>query len=120
MTTKNLAINFAVNLKIKLAVLIFAAFGFFNPSSPFSDTSIEKIWVGKADGTVQCQKIMGVSLTKMKKQLESAKIKVLSQKKRSDGKMRIQVCGSPSGMLNTFEISASDLELARKIGFFSL
>ena len=36
---------------------------------------------------------------------------------RHDGLMRVQMCGQPTGTCNVFEIKASDLDQALKLGF---
>lgn len=73
------------------------------------------VLVYKADGSLQCQQAKGVSVQEMEKQL--AGIKVYSRDKRPDGLMHIQVCGSPTGMINVFEIDASNLAKAEAKGF---
>ena len=73
------------------------------------------ILVYKADGSLQCGKGKGTSVQEMEKQLDG--IKVFSRDNRSDGLMRIQVCGHPTGMINVYEIPASQLKEAEKRGF---
>lgn len=73
------------------------------------------VLVYKADGSLQCQQAKGMSAPEMEKQL--AGIKVYSRDKRPDGLMHIQVCGSPTGMINVFEIDASNLAKAEAKGF---
>ena len=72
----------------------------------------------KADGSLQCGAQKGIAVELMEKDLRG--IKVLSRDKRSDGKMHIQLCGSPTGMINVYEISESQLKDAEARGFKKL
>lgn len=79
-------------------------------------TTIEdKIRVYKYDGSLQCGMGKATSLAEMKKEL--AGITIYSEKAQSDGMMRTQVCGSPTGRANVFEINKSQLSEAKKRGF---
>jgi hypothetical protein len=75
----------------------------------------DKVWVYKYDGSLQCGMGDVISLEKMKEEFEG--IKVYSKEKRSDGLMRIQVCGSPTGQANLYEIKKTDLDKATEKGF---
>ncbi|MNL53665.1 hypothetical protein D3C87_1769290 [compost metagenome] len=44
-------------------------------------------------------------------------IKTYSSINKNDGMMRIQVCGSPTGNSNIYEIDRKDLAAALKAGF---
>jgi hypothetical protein len=99
----------------KMLIVVFMSLIFSQRS--FSDTATDRVWISKPDGTKQCVKKMGISLKKMKNELQRVHVNVFSQKKQNDGKMHIQVCGSPTGMLNTFEISIGDLEKVKVRGF---
>ena len=74
-----------------------------------------RVTVYKADGSLQCGMGEAVALTVMKKELGS--IKVFNSYKRSDGMMRIQLCGSPTGNCNFYEIDQKDLTAALAAGF---
>lgn len=76
------------------------------------------IFVYKPDGSLQCGQGKAMSPQEMEKQLDG--IKVFSRENRSDGLMHIQVCGSPTGMINVFEISATAQKDAEKRGFKKL
>lgn len=76
------------------------------------------VFVYKADGSRQCAQGKAIPLDEMEKQLKG--IKVHSRENRSDGLMHIQVCGSPTGMINVFEIDAQSLKTAEKRGFKKL
>lgn len=87
------------------------------PKAP--DSAPKTVLVYQPDGSLQCGMGKKVSLETMEKQLLGG-IKVFSRDNRSDGLMRIQVCGSPTGMINVFEISETDLPEALKRGFKKL
>lgn len=74
-----------------------------------------KIIVYKPDGSRQCEKGTGVSLKTMAGEL--AGIKIYRQDKIKDGLAHIQVCGSPTGMINTFEVDLGNLNQAEERGF---
>ena len=74
------------------------------------------VLVYKADGSLQCGAARGLSLDEMEKK-DLSGIKVFSKDKRTDGLMHIQVCGSPTGMINVFEISIDALKEAELRGF---
>lgn len=74
-----------------------------------------KIKVFKADGSLQCGMGKKISLDEMQKELKG--IQVFNKYNQNDGLMRIQVCGSPTGDANIYEINQEDLEKAIKLGF---
>ncbi len=78
-------------------------------------TDAEFVRVYKPDGSRQCEKKPGILLDTMEREL--AGIVVQGRDKRKDGLMHIQVCGSPSGMINVFEIKANFLKQAEQRGF---
>ena len=71
--------------------------------------------VYKSDGSRQCEKRPGIALDVMEREL--AGIVVHNREKRKDGLMHIQICGSPSGMINLFEIDAGFVKQAEQRGF---
>lgn len=75
----------------------------------------ERVKVYKPDGSLQCGQGKAVPVAEMQKQLKD--IKVYSAVNKNDGMMRIQVCGSPTGNHNVYEIDRKDLEAAVKAGF---
>lgn len=75
----------------------------------------ERIRVSKPDGSLQCGMGKAVSVEEMKKQLD--RIQVFSAENKADGLMHIQMCGSPTGKHNVYEINRADLEKAKKLGF---
>ena len=80
-----------------------------------SAASTERVKVHKADGSLQCGQGKAIPPEEMQKQLKD--IKVYSAAMKNDGMMRIQVCGSPTGNSNVYEIDRKDLEAALKAGF---
>lgn len=75
----------------------------------------DKVWIFKYDGSKQCGMGKAISLEDMKKDLEG--ITIYASEKKSDGMMRTQVCGSPTGQTNRYQINKDQLELAQKKGF---
>ncbi len=75
----------------------------------------DRIRVYKADGSLQCGQGKAIPLTEMEKSLKG--IKTYSSINRNDGMMRIQLCGSPTGNCNVYEIDRKDLDAALKLGF---
>lgn len=82
-------------------------------ATPSDNNRIVRIY--KYDGSLQCNMGKAITTEEMAKELKN--IKILSQKKLSDGLMHIQVCGSSTGMANVFEINETDLPRAEKLGF---
>ncbi len=83
-------------------------------SSSIKDLT-KRIFIYKPDGSLQCGMGKKIEPNEMKKELGG--IEVFSVDKKSDGLMRIQVCGQPTGQNNIFEISEKDLDQALKLGF---
>ena len=74
-----------------------------------------RVLVSRPDGSLQCGMAKGKTPEEMEKDLDG--IKVYSRSKRPDGKMHIQVCGSPTGQLNVYEIPTGSLKEAERRGF---
>jgi hypothetical protein len=83
-----------------------------------SMTTPNTVYVYKPDGSLQCGPAKGLSLEEMERQLRG--VPVLSRDKRPDGRMHIQVCGSPTGLINVFEVLESSLKEAEARGFKKL
>lgn len=75
----------------------------------------QRVHVYKADGSLQCNQGQKIMPEEMEKEL--AGIRIYSKLNRNDGKMRIQLCGSPTGNCNIFEIDRENLDQALKLGF---
>lgn len=80
-----------------------------------SSSKLDRVKVHKADGSLQCGQGKAIPVAEMQKQLKD--IKVFSAVNKNDGMMRIQVCGSPTGNSNVYEIDRKDLDAALKAGF---
>ena len=61
------------------------------------------VLVYKSDGSLQCGQAKGLSPDEMQKK-ELKGVTIVSKRKQSDGLMHIQVCGTPTGKINVFEI----------------
>lgn len=79
------------------------------------ESKLDKVKVFKPDGSLQCGQGKAVSIVEMQKELKN--IKVYSSGNKNDGMMRIQLCGSPTGNANVYEIDRKDLAAAIKLGF---
>ena len=84
------------------------------PSSDTKDLT-QKVYVYKADGSLQCGMGQKMDPSEMKKQLGA--IETFSAENKHDGLMRVQMCGQPTGSCNVFQIRAVDLDQALKLGF---
>lgn len=82
--------------------------------------STDWIKVFKPDGSLQCGMGASISPEEMGKELRDKGIRIKSASKQSDSLMRIQVCGSPTGMINVFEIQNSNLDMVKKLGYKEL
>src|SRR5690606_4760685 len=63
----------------------------------------ERVFVYKPDGSLQCG--MGQSIKPETMASQLGEIKIYSMENKNDGMMRIQLCGSPTGQINVYEIS---------------
>lgn len=79
------------------------------------ESKLDRVKVYKPDGSLQCGQGKAVPVADMQKDLKD--IKVFSSFNKNDGMMRIQVCGSPTGNSNVYEIERKNLEAAVKLGF---
>jgi len=76
------------------------------------------VWVARSDGGISCEPEKSISLEAGLKELQAAGVRVLDSKKGSDGMLRAQVCGAPTGSKNTYLIAESDLAKATSIAGF--
>ena len=72
--------------------------------------------VFKSAGTLQCSEA-AMDLPTMKRELTEKGVKVLRSNCGTDGRMRAAMCGVPDGRIGLFEISATDVEAAARLGF---
>ena len=82
--------------------------------------AVDSVWVGRADGSKQCEAEQKELSPAVKEQLKAAGIEVLQSKKGDDGRMRIQMCGAPSGKMDMVQIPRTQLEAAKKLGFVEI
>ena len=80
-------------------------------------SSIESVWIAKSDGSKQCATDTALPLEQTAQELAQSKIHVLESKKSSDGKIRVQLCGAPTGSQNYYRIPKSELSAAIGLGF---
>ena len=78
-------------------------------------SSSDRVKVFKADGSLQCGQGKKIALADMQNDLKD--IKVYSAENKNDGLMHIQLCGTPTGNANVYEIDRKDLDAALKLGF---
>ncbi|MBN22583.1 MAG: hypothetical protein CL678_14970 [Bdellovibrionaceae bacterium] len=79
--------------------------------------SVDRVWVGRSDGSKSCEEAPGVALEITKSELEKSKIKVYESKKVDDGLLRAQMCGIEKGISNAYLIDRSNLDLVQGLGF---
>jgi hypothetical protein len=78
----------------------------------------DSVQIFKPTGEKQCEKgKAGIPLDEMQATLTLKKITVFESHTQSDGKMHMQLCGSPAGTIHVFTISKNDLKAAEKLGF---
>jgi hypothetical protein len=81
----------------------------------------ERTWVRRADGTLQCGRDRAAaaeaSLKRGEEQLAKAGVPVLARQKASDGKMRAQVCGAPTGGEDAYLVPRAAVKKAQALGF---
>lgn len=83
---------------------------------PMNKTSVaDRVRVYKPDGSLQCGQGKAVPVEEM--QVELKGLAVHSAENRPDGLMHMQLCGSPTGRCNVYEIDRKDLDVALKKGF---
>lgn len=78
-------------------------------------STMKKIKVYKYDGSLQCGQGKSIALDVMQKELKG--ISVFSSAHIPDGLLHIQMCGTPTGMINVYEIAETDLDKALSFGF---
>ena len=103
-------------ISLLMAVLSGCASGHCNKhGKPNIPNDQLKVFIFKYDGSRQCEPQSGISKTEMSKEL--SEITIYSSQKKSDGQVRIQVCGALSGYANVYKIKKKDLSLAEALGF---
>jgi len=107
------------NVALLVALLLASALvlGFSSNKQSGIETPADSIWVQKPDGSQQCSAESAQALEAGAKELGSAKIPVLNSRKGDDGKMRVQMCGAPTGKQNAYLIRKADWPRAMTLGF---
>ena len=111
-----LLMNYATLL---LAIgFIFVAY----PSAIYADSkqAVSSVYVYKLAGTKQCDTDPGITLVTMERDLTSAGVEVISRRKGFDGREGVALCEAPTGEINIYEITSSDLPVAIGQDFMKL
>lgn len=82
---------------------------------PTMNQGKDTVRIFKYDGSLQCGTGKAIAIEEMQKELKD--IKVYSAVNKNDGQMRIQLCGSPTGQANIYEIDRENLTKALSLGF---
>ena len=85
-------------------------------STTANKLSAERVTIYKDAMKKQCF-ADGISLDTMKSTLSISGVTVFCAERHNDGLVYPQVCGNDEGTLNVFEISKSDLDTAKTLGF---
>ncbi len=78
------------------------------------------VFVYKLDGTRHCMPDTEASTDEIALELSAAGMAILSSRKGYDGREGVALCGEPTGQINIYEISGSDLGAALGMGFTQL
>ncbi len=79
----------------------------------------ELVTLERPDGTMQCEpkRDEKALLAGAKKELRRAGVRIVEIRREKDGRMRAQMCGSPTGFVIRIRIAASDRDKAGALGF---
>lgn len=77
----------------------------------------DTVWILRSDGAKSCSPETAQSVEAGAQELLKADIRVLNSMKGDDGKMRMQMCGAPTGTLNSYLIPKDSLPHAVALGF---
>lgn len=89
-------------------------------SSGSASSSSDAVWVYRKDGGTACGLNKGQTLEQGAADLTKSGAHVLDSHKANDGKMHAMACGLPTGSMNAYQISRSDLPKAVSIGFIEV
>lgn len=81
------------------------------------DYQKNSLFVTHPSGAMHCEPNSGIDLSTMSQQLTEAGIKVISMRMGFDGREGVAVCGSPTVEINIYEIPATKINTALRIGF---
>lgn len=73
-----------------------------------------QVRIYKPDGTLQCGQGQEITLQAMHAELEKLGAKVIAEEKRALPVFTTAVCGAPTGMANTYVVSAADWDALQK------
>ena len=77
----------------------------------------KSLFVYQSSGAMHCEPDSGIDLSTMGQQLMEGGIEVISMRMGYDGREGVAICGDPTGEINIYEIPASKINTALKIGF---
>ncbi|NDD91398.1 hypothetical protein EBZ37_04870 [bacterium] len=89
----------------------------------FAAESSDWLILQRPDGTVQCEakpsaQRVSKLISAVRRELRKAKIQALEVRRlESDGKVRIQMCGSPTGAVVQIKVREADKDTVKKLGF---
>ncbi|MBL7542380.1 MAG: hypothetical protein JNL11_01120 [Bdellovibrionaceae bacterium] len=78
-------------------------------------SAADRVRVFKPNGSLQCGQGKSIDVATMSKDLKD--IHIYKSSVENDGKIRIQMCGVPTGNVNVYEIDKTSLESALSFGF---
>ncbi|MBY0472072.1 hypothetical protein K2X30_12975 [bacterium] len=103
---------------------LLSGMAFASGAAPASD---ETVWIGRADGSRQCEQSGGLvrvhPLEEGQKQLEALSVTVLESRKAREKGVQTTKCGAPTGKQNQYRIRKSDLDKVlqnKDLGFVEL
>lgn len=100
---------------ILTAILPFDAMG-FGKSAP-SASAGKSIWLGRPDGSRSCEPESGLTREKVIASFKEVGIRIQALARGSDGKMRAQMCGMPTGRWVGVRIAEADRVNAEATGW---
>lgn len=112
------------NIKLILTIVLLLVVGCssthcrlkeFEALNTQKEKKAKTVRVYRYDGTLQCGMGKRVPIEEMQKDLKE--VPIVSSAHLNDGLMRIQLCGSPTGDANVYEIDEAHLEKAKSLGF---
>ncbi len=105
-------------LKWILVMLISVLCGFNGLFSLAQEKTAErKVWLQKSDESLQCEPDSGISIDQLKRDFKKRGFKFFELKKIRDSKMRIQLCGSPTGHRNAVYVGSRVAQELMKDGW---
>jgi hypothetical protein len=111
------------SLRLFSLALVVLFCGFARPKATHSMSAPApnepKVWVQRADGSLQCggEERAPVTLEETTRELKDLGLQVFQSVTAHDGKMRAQMCGLPTGKVIRVQILARDEAKAIQAGF---